>query len=107
MPADVLFHHVALLNKKIRAGLPTFALLDQPKELTVNANDENWLKPTDSLKKNYAFMLVDRINIKVGSKSNLKQVKAFLKDVRRFNNYKIQNVRKNKPPIRIKFLMEI
>lgn len=84
LPAEVLFHHVALLNKNTRARLPGAGLLDQPKELTVNTNDENWLNPSYSFR-NYAFKLVDQVNIKVGSKTNPKQVKAFLKDVRLFH----------------------
>ena len=28
LPAEVLYHHVALLNKKTRAGIPAWDLLD-------------------------------------------------------------------------------
>jgi len=61
LPTEVLFHRIALLNKKTRARLPTWRLLDQPKELTIKI-DKFWIKPPVSHFK-YVFSLVDIINV--------------------------------------------
>jgi len=61
LPAEVLFHRIALLNKKTRAGLSTWRLIDQHRELSVEI-DKFWIKqPVAHFK--YAFSLVDIINV--------------------------------------------